>query len=162
MSENKKTKTFRITEITEWEVNRPLVQSNADHNGEDYNACLAAANEVVDTMNEVGGMDLPFICEAENEDDALAQYAEKYAYELAIPVEAEIEEVHKYVVYKQVDCRTEAVVFAKDPTEAGELAEEEDFDLQDLEVIETHLVNAIDCETNETIDLHKIPPCGVF
>lgn len=152
MSDIKKTKYFRILEITEWEVNRPLVRSNADHCGEDYNAGIVVANEVVKEMYTIGGLNLPFVCEAANEDEALAKYAEKYEYDLAIPVKAEIEEVHKYAVSKQVDCRVEVVVYGKDFDEAKKAAESEEFERCDLNVINTHCVNATDCETNEVHD----------
>lgn len=153
MNEKKETKKFRITEITEWDINRPLVQSNADHNGEGYNACLAAARDVVDAMNEgMGGMALPFECEAESEEAALAQYADKYySLELAIPVEAVIE--HRFIVSLQVDTRVDVEVWAQDANEAGACAMVADLDGLPMDYIDAHAVNATDCISGDFTDL---------
>lgn len=144
---------YRIDEITDWDVNRPLVQANADHGGEDYNAAYAEACSVRDEMLKVGGRDLPFECDAENEDEALAKYAEKYADELVVPTDAIITQLHKFAVSLQVDTRIEVEVYADSAEEAGELAKSADWEMKDLEYIESHVVNAYDHENDTLTDL---------
>ena len=102
---------YRIDEITDWDVNRPFVQANARPGGEDYNAVYAEACSVRDEMRKVGGRDLPFECDAENEDEALAKYAAKYADELVVPTDAIITQLRRFVVSLQVDTRKEVEVY---------------------------------------------------
>lgn len=149
-------KHFRITEITGWDVNRPLVRANADHNGDDYNAALDEAQEVArEALNVGAGMNLPFVCEAESAEDALAQYADKYySDELAIPVDAEIEEVRKFEVTRQIDCQDTVVVFAKDADEALDRANEVEADKDELEILEIHNVRTTDAETGAAKELY--------
>ena len=59
----------------------------------------------------------------------------------------------KFVVSLQVDTRIEVEVYAEDAKEAGKLAESADFDMKDLEFIESHLVNAYDVENDKLTDL---------
>ena len=59
----------------------------------------------------------------------------------------------RFVVSLQVDTRIEVEVYADSPEEAGELAKSEDFDMKDLEFIESHLVNAYDPEKDTLTDL---------
>ena len=143
---------FKITEITEWDVNRPIVQAIADHSG-DYNTAYADACQSRDLLYTVGGRDLPFECEAESQDEALAKYAEKYANEVVIPIDATFAPTRKFTVSLQVDTRIEVEVYADSAEEAGELAKNADFEMKDLEYIESHVVNAYDVENNKLIDL---------
>ena len=143
---------FKITEITEWEVNRPIVQSIADHSG-DYNTAYADACQSRDLLYTVGGRDLPFECEAETQEEALAKYAEKYANEVVVPTEAVITPLRRFVVSLQVDTRIEVEVYADSAEEAGKLAKDADFEMKDLEFIESHVVNAYDPENDTLTDL---------
>lgn len=59
----------------------------------------------------------------------------------------------KFVVSLQVDTRIEVEVFAEDAVEAGHLAKTADWDMKDLEFIESHMVNAYDVENKKLIDL---------
>lgn len=144
---------FKITEITEWDVNRPIVQGNADHGGEDYNMAYASACAVRDEMLKIGGKDLPFECEAESQDEALAKYAEKYAYDVVIPIDATFAPTRKFTVSLQVDTRIEVEVYADSAEEAGELAKSADWEMKDLEYVESHVVNAYDHESDTLTDL---------
>jgi len=145
---------FKITEITEWEVNRPLIQAYADHGGENYGMAYAHASQVKSMLYTTGGTDLPFVCEAENEDEALAKYAEKYANEEVVPTKADITPLRKFVVSLQVDTRIDVEVYADSAEEAGKLAEDADFEMKDLEYIEGHVVSAYDPENNELTDIY--------
>ena len=145
---------FKITEITEWEVNRPIVQAYADHGGEDYEMAYAHASQVKSMLYTTGGKDLPFVCEAENEDEALEKYAEKYANEVVIPVKADIQNLRRFVVSLQLDCRVDIEVMAESAKEAARQAELEDIDWSKVELIETHPVNAYDVENNKLTDLY--------
>lgn len=147
-------KRFRILEITEWDVNRSMIQADADHGGDNYDMAYAHANQVKSMLYTTGGKDLPFECEAENEEEALAKYAEKYANEVVIPVEADITKLRRFVVSLQVDTRIDVEVYADSAEEAGELASDADFEMKDLEFIERHLVNAYDVENNKLTDLN--------
>lgn len=144
---------FKITEITAWEANRPIVRANADHNGEDYNSALGEAQEVArEALNVGAGVNLPFICDAKDEKDALAQYVEKfYLTELAIPVEAVIE--HQFTVSLSVDARVDVTVWAQDFHEASACAVIEDFDPKNLKYIRIQSVNGTDEVTGEFKDL---------
>lgn len=144
---------FKITEITEWEVNRPLIQADADHGGEDYDMAYGNASQVKSMLYTTGGKDLPFVCEAENEDEALEKYAEKYADEVVVPIEAVITPLRRFVVSLQVDTRIEVEVYADSAEEAGELAKSADWEMKDLEYIESHVVNAYDHENDTLTDL---------
>ena len=147
-------KHYKITEITEWDVNHPFIQADADHGGVDYHVALGEAHSAVKSEMAFGGIDLPFECEAESEEDALAKYAEKYADELVIPTKAEIKELHKFTVSLQVDTRIDIDVYAENAKEAAWEAENANFDMKDLEYIESHPVNAYDHETDKLIDLY--------
>lgn len=145
---------FKITEIKEWEVNRPLIQAYADHGGENYDMAYGNASQVKSTLYTTGGKDLPFVCEAENEDEALEKYAEKYANEVVVPTEAVITPLRRFVVSLQVDTRIDVEVYADSAEEAGKLAEDADFEMKDLEFLESHVVNAYDPENNTLTDLY--------
>lgn len=145
---------FKITEILEWDICRSEIEGDCSHTGENYNIELGHAEEMRDELKESGGAGLPFVCEAEDADEALAKYNEEhYCGEYVQAVKADIVELRKFVVSLQVDTRIEVEVFAEDAKEAGELAESADFDMKDLEFIESHLVNAYDVESNKLIDL---------
>ena len=62
-------------------------------------------------------------------------------------------ELRNYVVSMQVDCRVDVVVYATDEDDLRAEANRADYDMKDLDVIETHLVNATDVVTNEVTDL---------
>lgn len=59
----------------------------------------------------------------------------------------------KFTVSLQVDGRIDIDVWAENAEEAGRLAEEADFDMKDVECIDTHLVNAYDHENDTLTDL---------
>lgn len=144
---------FKIREITAWDVNRRMVQATADHSDESYDTVLAEAQEMArNALSNGGGVNLPIICNATDEKDALAKYAEKfYPDALIVPVEAVIE--HQFTVSLQVDCRVDVTVWAQDFHEAGACAVIEDYEKKDLEIIETHSVNGTDETTGEFKDL---------
>ena len=144
---------FKITEITAWEANRPIVQATADHSDESYDTVLAEAQEMArNALSNGAGVNLPFICDAKDEKDALAQYVEKfYLTALAIPVEAVIE--HQFTVSLQVDCRVDVTVWAQDFYEAGACAVIADIKDLPKDYIETHAVNGTDEVTGEFKDL---------
>lgn len=145
---------FKIREITAWDVNRRMVQATADHSNVFYDALLAEAQGMArDALSNGAGANLPFICDATDENDALAKYAEKfYSNAFIVPVEAVIE--HQFTVSLQVDCRVDVTVWAQDFKEAGECADYADFKKKDLEIIETHSVNGTDEVTGEFKDLY--------
>ena len=59
----------------------------------------------------------------------------------------------RFVVSLQVDTRIEVEVYADSAEEAGELAKDADFEMKDLEFIESHVVNAYDPENDTLTDL---------
>ncbi len=146
-------KMFRINGITKWEEDSRAMNGDYGHiSDRDIQRILEDERVKKIDNNECDG--LPFVCEAENEEEALEKYNEKYCeYDYLKAVEAECDEVRKFVVSLQVDCRVEVEVFAKDAQEAGSNAADEDFELQDPEVIDTHCVNAYDVEKGELTDL---------
>lgn len=60
----------------------------------------------------------------------------------------------RFMVSLQVDTRIEVEVYADSAEEAGKLAKDADFEMKDLEFIESHLVNAYDVENNKLTDLY--------
>ena len=157
MNDNKKKRYFRINEITEWDVNWRVAQSYADRNKTTLEYALWEAQVVARNYLEDGeGMELPWVVEAASEDEALAKYSEEFyeAFSLAIPSKAKIDEVHKFEVSVQVDCRADVEVYGKDFDEARERAQYADFDLNTCDIIETHPVNATDTATGEFRDLY--------
>ena len=143
---------FKITEITEWEINERAVQSQADH-GDNFHEAMQDAHKALLAEQAFGGIDLPFVTDAESADEALAKYAEKYADKLILPTKAEIKELRRFEVSLQVDTRLNVEVYAEDAQEAGKLAESADFDMKDLEFVESHVVNAYDPENDKITDL---------
>ena len=145
---------FKITEITEWDICRSEIEGDCSHTGENYNIALGHAEEMRDELEESGGAGLPFVCEAEDADEALAKYNEEhYCGEYVQAAKADIVELRKFSVSLQVDTRIEVEVFAEDADGAGHLAKTADWDMKDLEFIESHLVNAYDVENKKLIDL---------
>ena len=146
-------KWFRINEITDWEEDSSMMAGDASHEGDRAVQRLLEAERVkkIDN-NEWEG--LPFICEAENEIEALEKYTTKfYEFEYIKPVEADCEEVHKFEVERQIDCRDYVEVFARSFAEAGDKASEIPVDKDKLELIETHIVDATDKVTGEFKEL---------
>ena len=81
-----------ITEILEWDEDQATAASIYSHEGErEYQRCLEA--ERVAKLDNEWTKGLPFTCEAENEDDAIEQYIEKYCPwpDILIPVEVDFE-----------------------------------------------------------------------
>ena len=154
MDDNKK-RYFRINEITEWGVDMHMVQSVAAHTSDSYEALLWEAKDMVKkAMESRAGVHLPLVCEAKDKSDAIAQYAEThYPLEFAIPTDGEVEEVHKFEVSVQVDCRVDVEVYGKDFDDARERSHYANFDLSKCDVIETHPVNATDTATGEFREL---------
>lgn len=146
-------KYFRINEITDWEEDTQMMDGDASHEGRREVQKLLEEERVKKIDNgEWKGM--PFICEAENEIEALDQYNEKFCENDYIKaVEADCEEVHKIEVERQVDCLDYVVVFARDFDEAIDRATDIPVDNKKLSVIETHIVNGKDEVTGETKDL---------
>ena len=146
-------KWYRINEITEWEEDTALIAGDASHEG--YRAVQRLLEEErVKKIDDGYAKSLPFVVEADNEEEALEKYVEQcYKYEYLKPVKAESEEVHQFEVSRQVDCRDYVVVFAKDFDEARDKAGNISVDMDELEIIETHVVNATDVVTNELTDL---------
>lgn len=146
-------KWFRINEITDWEEDSSMIAGDASHEGDRAVQRLLEAERVkkIDN-NEWRG--LPFICEADNEIEALEKYTAKfYEFEYIKPVEADCEEVHKFEVSRQIDCRDYVTVFATDFKEASEKADYIDIEPEKLEFIETHIVDATDKVTGEFKEL---------
>ena len=144
---------FKIREITAWDVNRRMVQATADHSDESYDTVLAEAQEMArNALSNGAGANLPIICNATDEKDALAKYAEKfYADALIVPVEAVIE--HQFTVSLSVDARVDVTAWAQDFHEASACAVIEDFDPKNLEYIRIQSVNGTDEVTGEFKDL---------
>ena len=153
MEKQNNKKWFRINEITQLEEDSRAMRGDVGHiSDRDIQRWLEEERVKKIDNNECAG--LPFICEAENEEEALEKYNEKYCeFDYLKATEAECEEVRKFAVSLQVDCRIEIEVYAKDAEEAGENATEEDFELKDLEVIDTHCVNAYDVANGKLTDL---------
>lgn len=152
--DTKATRKFKITEITEWDICQSEIAGDCSHTGENFNIELGYAEEKRDELKEEGGAGLPFICEAKDADEALAKYNEKhYCGEYVQAAKADIVELRKFVVSLQVDTRIEVEVYADSAEEAGELAEDADFEMKDLEFIECHVVNAYDPENDTLTDL---------
>lgn len=154
---DKETKTmskFKITEILEWDICRSEIEGDCSHTGENYNIALGHAEEMRDELEELGGEGLPFVCEAKDADEALAKYNEEhYCGEYVQAAKADIVELRRFVVSLQVDTRIEVDVYAEDAKEAGELAKNADFEMKDLEYIESHVVNAYDPGNDTLTDL---------
>lgn len=107
---------FKITEITEWEIDRIAIEGDCSHNGENYNMALGHAEEMRDELEESGGVGLPFVCEAEDEDEALAKYNEEhYCGEYVQAAKADIVELRRFTVSLQVDPKKDGGVY-KDET----------------------------------------------
>lgn len=147
-------KHYKIIDITEWDVKRNEIAGVCSHTGDNYNIALGEAEEKIEELKTQGGEGLPFVCEAEDEEDALNKYNEKYYGEEDYQAsEAEIVEVRRFVVSLQVDTRIEVEVFAENALEAGRQASDAPFEMKDLEFIESHMVSAYDVENNKLIDL---------
>lgn len=147
-------KHYKIIDITEWDVKRNEIAGVCSHTGDNYNIALGEAEEKIEELKTQGGEGLPFVCEAEDEEDALNKYNEKYYGEEDYQAsEAEIVEVRRFVVSLQVDTRIEVEVYADSAEEAGELAKSADWEMKDLEYIESHVVNAYDHENDTLTDL---------
>lgn len=79
-----------INEITEWEKDNALINGDASHEGDQKVRDLIAEEEDKKLYSsEAWNLGLPFECEAENKDEALDLYNEKYC---------------KYDYLKAVDC----------------------------------------------------------
>lgn len=145
---------FKITEILEWDICRSEIEGDCSHTGDNYNIELGHAEEKRDELKESGGAGLPFICEAKDADEALEKYNEEnYCGEYVQAAKADIVELRRFVVSLQVDTRIEVEVYADSAEEAGQLAKDADFEMKDLEYIESHMVSAYDVENNKLIDL---------
>lgn len=145
---------FKITEILEWDICRSEIEGDCSHTGENYNIELCHAEEMRDELEESGGAGLPFICEAKDADEALEKYNEEhYCGEYVQAAKADIVELRRFVVSLQVDTRIEVEVYADSAEEAGKLAKDADFEMKDLEFIESHVVNAYDMENDTLTDL---------
>lgn len=146
-------KMFRINGITKWEEDSRAMNGDYGHiSDRDIQRILEDERVKKIDNNECDG--LPFVCEAENEEEALEKYNEKYCeYDYLKAVEAECDEVRKFVVSLQVDCRVEVEVFAKDANDAGIQSAGVEYDKADLEIIDEHTVNAYDVENKYLTDL---------
>lgn len=144
---------YRINAITEWTEDESMMHGDASHEGWRAVQSLLEEERVkkIDN-NEAEG--LPFVCKAKSEEEALEKYNAKHCeLDYLKAIECECDEVVPFTVSIQVDCRVDVKVFAVDAEEARELAEEEDYEKKDLEIIETHCVNAYNEETKEYTDL---------
>lgn len=146
-------KYFRINEITDWEEDSHMMEGDASHEGlREVQKLLE--EERVKKIDNGEWKGLPYICEAENEIEALEKYNEKFCENDYIKaVEADCEEVHKFEVERQIDCLDYVVVFARDFDEASDRATAIPVDKKKLSVIETHIVNGKDEVTGETKEL---------
>lgn len=87
-------RTYQITDILEWDICRSEIAADCSHTGENYSIALGEAEEMCAELRMNGGEGLPFVCEAEDEEDALAQYNEQfYCGEYVQAAKAEIEEL---------------------------------------------------------------------
>lgn len=140
---------YRIDNITEWEEDESLMHGDASHEG--WRAVQRLLeDEKVKKIDKEEAKGLPFVCEAESEEEALEKYNAKYCdLDYLKATECEGDFVEPYTVTLQVDCKVEVKVFAVDAEEARELAEKADYQKKDLEIIEPHCVNAFNEETQE-------------
>ena len=84
---------IKITNITKWEEDHHLIAGDASHNGDRAVQHLVEA-ERVSKIDNGNAPSLPFICEAEDEYEALEKYnAECCLYDYFIAVECDWEEV---------------------------------------------------------------------
>ena len=144
---------YRINAITEWTEDERMMHGDASHEGWRAVQRLLEEERVkkIDN-NEAEG--LPFVCKAKSEEEALEKYNAKHCrLDYLKAIECECDEVVPFTVSIQVDCRVPVKVFAVDAEEAGMLAEYAEYGKKDLEMIETHLVNAYNEETKEYTDL---------
>ena len=146
-------KIFRISEITDWEEDTQMMHGDASHEGwRDVQQLLE--EERVKKIDNNGWEGLPFFCEAEDEEEAIDKYNAKFCEcEYIKAIEADCEEVRKFRVSLQVDCRVDVEVFATDAEDAGVRSAGAVYEKNDLEIIDEHTVNATDVETGELTDL---------
>lgn len=84
--------TFKIYDITEWDICRSQIENDAQHMGENYHILLGEAEEKRDWLETEGGDGLPYVCEADDIDEALEKYNEEfYCGEYVQAVEADYE-----------------------------------------------------------------------
>lgn len=145
-------KHYKITDITEWDVDRAMIEGDSSHTGENYNILLGEAEEKVEKLKEQGGAGLPFVCEAEDEDEALDKYNEAhYRDEYVKAAVADITELHKYNVTVQVDCQADVEVYAEDEDEAAEKARDMPLTMDKItDVLDSHLLYVHDEEKGTT------------
>lgn len=87
-------KTFKILDITEWDICRSEIAADCAHNGENYNIALGEAEERLTWLEMEGGDGLPYVCEAEDIDEAIAKYNENFQCgEYVQAVKADFEEI---------------------------------------------------------------------
>lgn len=146
-------KWFRINEITDWEEDTQMMDGDASHEGwRAVQRLLEEEREKKIDNSEWNG--LPFVCEAETEEEAIDKYNDEVCDgEYIKALAADCEEVHKFTVSLQVDCRVDVEVFATDFEEVKDNASYTSFDKNDLDIIEIHAVNGTDEVTGEFRDL---------
>ena len=84
---------IKIVEITRWEEDTWLAAGDASHNGDREVDRLIEA-EKVEKMDNGNARGLPFVCDAENVEDAIQQYNDTYCeYDYLKAVECDWEEV---------------------------------------------------------------------
>ena len=146
-------KYFRINEITDWEEDSALMAGDASHEG-DRAVQRRLEEERVRKIDNNEWNCIPCVCKANTEEEAIEQYNATYCkYDYLKATEADCEEVHEFTVSMQVDCRVDVTVFATDFADARDRVSSVDFEKNDLEIIETHAVNATDEVSGEFKDL---------
>lgn len=144
-------KHYKITDITEWDVDRAMIEGDSSHTGANYNILLGEAEEKIEALNTEGGAGLPFFCEASDKEEALDKYNEAhYRDEYVKAAVADITEVRKFNVTVQVECQTDVEVYAEDADEAAEIVREKPLPIDKLtEVLDSHVVFAYDVDNDK-------------
>lgn len=86
---------IKITEITDWEEDNYMMDGDASHEG-NRAVQRRLEEERVEKIDNGNSKGLPFVCEAENEEDALEKYNEQFCeYDYLKASECEWEEVEE-------------------------------------------------------------------
>ena len=145
---------YRIKKITGWREDSCMMAGDASHEGDRAIQQLLEYERVekIDNGNAKG---LPFVCEAENEEEAIEKYnAEFCDGEYLLADEADIEEVHKFRVDLQVDTTISLDVYGTDADDALSSAMMTEIDQEELVIDERHGVGATNEDTGEYTELY--------
>lgn len=145
---------YRINGITGWREDSCMMEGDASHEGDRAVQQLLEEERVakIDNGNAKG---IPFVCEAENEEEAIEKYNEKFCDgEYLLADEADIEEVHKFSVDLLVDTTISLEVYGTDADDALSSAMMTEIDQEELVIDERHGVGATNEDTGEYTELY--------